>query len=565
MINGKLIHSGRNPQREAERAVADIVRREPPCVIILGLGLGYHARAILDETETTYILAFEPSATIREFAKETVPTGKSSRMTIATSVDELDQNLPLLAASGYEQMLLRSRFADSEDELEEALSTLDAFASRLEINQNTLARFGKLWVRNLCHNLDALAHGVGVSALRDTLSGIPALLLAAGPSLDEVLPSLPMLSRRMAVIAVDTAVQHARNVGVEPDFAVVVDPQYWNARHLDTVGDTTAILVAETAAHPVVFRRFDPPYLLCSSVFPLGIRYERRLGSFGQLGAGGSVSTTAWDLLRLTGASTIFAAGLDLGFPQGRTHCRGSFFEELAVASGTRLEPASGVALRSVYAARPHPVHNYNGGSLISDARMDIYRAWFERRVRDEQLPTYTLSSASSRIPGVAVADIRSLVTLPVLRSEITARLNLLRSVGEKEDSARHHAAELLVARRKQISEETMQLIRELGDLELLARRALEIMDTIAAHRKQGVPVDFGPLETIDRQLQFSDARAVASFLMQEAITTVQGGFGSKNIDEQIEASRLIYDSLQESIAFHIDRLQSSRQRAGFS
>jgi hypothetical protein len=558
-LDGRLLHSSRDPRREAERAVKELVRREPPCVVLIGVGLGYRASAILENTESTYVIAFEPEDEILQLARAHTLQPDHPRLVLVSSVDELDQQLPLLAASGYETMTLQNRFTERNEELGEVNSVLDAFASRLEINQNTLSRFGRLWVKNLCRNIEFLADGTGVSSLRGLLTGTPALLLAAGPTLDEILPKLPRLARRMTVVAVDTAVSHARSVGVEPDIAVVVDPQYWNARHLDHVEGTSAILVAETAAHPVVFERFTAPYVFCSSVFPLGIRFERRLGSFGQLGAGGSVSTTAWDLIRLMGASTVFLAGLDLGFPGGRTHCSGSFFEELAVANGSSLSPAAQVIFRYIYGARPHPVSDYREGNLLSDARMDIYRAWFERRVRDECLPTYSLSAGSSRIPGVSVADLRSLEALPDLRPEIAQRFATFRKGHAKAIASNDHNDRS--QRRRQIAEEADLLITELQQLATLAEHALDSVSELENIRRRGGDVDFSVLEQTDSDLLRSEGRSVASFLMQEAISTIQKGFGSGSIEEQLEASRLVYRSLSESISFHREQLEATRNR----
>ena len=553
-VDGRLVHSSRHPLREAQRALQELLRRAPPCVIILGLGLGYQAEVLLSGSKDTRVLVFEPSEQIVNMARKRGLNVSDPRLIMVSTPDALDQQLPLVAAGGYETLELQNRFATDSPDRRAATAALSAFASRLEINQHTLQRFGRLWVRNLCRNLHALAGGVGVSKLRSTLLGVPALLLAAGPSLDQVLPSLPALARRMAVVAVDTAVVHARAAGVEPDFAVVVDPQYWNARHLDSVTGTSALLVAETAAHPLIFRRFAPPFIFCSSVFPLGIRYEQRIGSFGQLGAGGSVSTTAWDLIRLMGASTVFAAGLDLGFPEGRTHCRGSFFEELAVTHGIRSRTAEGVVFRYIHGAHPHPVPDYHGGELLSDARMDVYRSWFERRLREEPLPTYMLSSISSRIEGTNAVAVASLQGLPNLRPEISERLARFRSQSRELPMKTHKNLHSLQS-------ETDLLIRELDELYSLATAAQDEIAKITNQFASDGSVDFNGLSGIDARLLGSDSRGIASFLMQEAISNIQRGFGSRDISEQIEASRTLYDSLADSILFHRDQLSIARER----
>ena len=76
-------------------------------------------------------------------------------------------------------------------------------ASRAESNANTLRRFGVVWVRNLLANLDLVVNAPGATTLPGRFAGLPALVLAAGPSLALVLPQLRRLRRGMLVVAVD--------------------------------------------------------------------------------------------------------------------------------------------------------------------------------------------------------------------------------------------------------------------------------------------------------------------------------------------------------------------------
>ena len=120
------------------------------------------------------------------------------------------------------------------------------------------------------------------------------------------------------------------------------------------------------------------PTLLISSLFPLGKYFESLVGEKGQLGAGGSVATTAWDLARFIGCKPIIMAGLDLGFPQNQTHCPETFFETLKLIESNRFHPASSATFKYQYSANPFWVKANNGDRTITDQRMQIYNWWFE-------------------------------------------------------------------------------------------------------------------------------------------------------------------------------------------
>ena len=177
-VQGRLLHSKHDPQREARRVVAELARREPPAAVFLGLGLGYQAGALLNATDRTEVLVYEPSGELVEKARELGIAAPHPRLHIAQSVRELDGFLSVYAKSGYDTLTLQNRFADKDRRLAEARSVVTSFASRLEINLNTLHRFGRLWVRNLCRNLPALLEGAGVNTLSNLFHDVPALILA---------------------------------------------------------------------------------------------------------------------------------------------------------------------------------------------------------------------------------------------------------------------------------------------------------------------------------------------------------------------------------------------------
>ncbi|MFW6292847.1 MAG: motility associated factor glycosyltransferase family protein [Spirochaetota bacterium] len=551
-IEGRYVHSRHDPAREARRAMADLARRDPPAVVMLGLGLGYHATFLLAHTDQAHVIAFEPSQAVIEMAHGAgtlPPPADHHRITIATTDEQFLSALSRYAAEGFAVFELSGR-TEADDAFAAAKTAAKSFASRVEINRNTLHRFGRLWVRNLCRNLPRLAGAASVTGLADAFRGLPALLLAAGPTLDQILPALPDLAARCVVIAVDTALDPALRAGVTPDFAVVVDPQYWNARHLDRVHLPDTVLVSEPSAHPRVFRSFPNAIHLCSSVFPLGRAFEESLGRFGSLGAGGSVATTAWDLARLLGATSIHVAGLDLGFPGGRTHCRGSFFEELALALALRTAPAEAVVFRYTWGADSVPVPANDGSALLSDRRMAIYRSWFASQLALPGAPrTAAITRGGSSIAGLDVSSAEDIMRLPPKRDKIDARRRLLIDAPAPDAEPRL----------RRLLDQTVSMELELSDLVETASAASGEMERIRASHAAGENVDFSPLKPIDDALGAHPAGAIGSFLVQEAIERVREGYGSSSIAEQIDASTAIYRGLAEAARFHAEELRRAR------
>ncbi|MFW5685589.1 MAG: hypothetical protein ACOC0O_02950, partial [Spirochaetota bacterium] len=73
---GVYVHSRHDPAREARRALAELVRRDPPVVVLIGLGLGYHVRELVDSS-TADIIVFEPSEEVRRLAFDVGPLDRT--------------------------------------------------------------------------------------------------------------------------------------------------------------------------------------------------------------------------------------------------------------------------------------------------------------------------------------------------------------------------------------------------------------------------------------------------------------------------------------------------------
>ena len=110
--------------------------------------------------------------------------------------------------------------------------------------------------RNTLTNLPSIVAEGDAGRLSGVLRGLPAVIVAAGPSLDRNLPALRLLNGRAVLVAVDTAVRPLLAAGIEPHIVVSVDPSDINAQHLTGLPQTRFALVGEGSLHPTVFPEF---------------------------------------------------------------------------------------------------------------------------------------------------------------------------------------------------------------------------------------------------------------------------------------------------------------------
>ncbi len=578
--DGIYLHGRHDPARDAAGQVQREIDAACTTVIVVGFGLGYGAEAARKALPSRPLLVVEPDADmfraaltcrdLRGFLADA-----AVRLNVGAQPEELPAVLETLPLARPGFLRLRPAVRARPRMYRASEETIQSWLLRRDINVNTLNRFGRLWVRNLCRNMGEFLRCPGVASLHGIFEGLPALVVAGGPSLDEIAPRLAELRERMLVVAVNTPLRACRERGVEPDFTAVVDPQYWASRSLDWSPAVDGVLVAEPSACPRVFRRESDLFFLCSSLFPLGETLEVTVGEKGKLGAGGSVATSAWDLARLLGARPLYAAGLDLGFPGMRTHCRGSFAEFLWLSAADRFTPLEGSSFRSVRDIGLFMARSAGGGSTPTDRRMLLYKWWFENQLRiHPDLPSYTLSAQGIAIEGMPPARLEDLRALPIVRPEIDRRMAKVRQLHDAQAGSAESREALVGAVGK--------LSAQLAQLEALAARGRErsrdLGRLLARHgaAEGGLGAAEGgfadtaacimEMDEIDRGILAISARSIAGFLIQSVIHGITGEGDLETDPKDVAArSEAIYAGIADSAAWQRGLLgRASRSLAGF-
>jgi hypothetical protein len=565
IVKGIHVHSPRDPVREAKRlaeaalgafsnrmsAGTSAPEGGPAVLVVMGFGLGYAAEAAAGAVPGRPVIIVERRRELLRKALEIRDladflSGNPLVFVLGGSGEAVTGALALFEKPGEKAVpvIIRNRALTGLDEdwYEGVEARIKTWLSRDDVNRATLKRFGKRWIRNLSRNFVSIRDLPGIRGLENILKEpeIPVFLAAAGPSLDETGPFLGEITRRCLVVAVDTSLRFLIHRGVNPDFVVSVDPQYWNFRHFDRVPAPSTWLIAESAVYPPCLRHTFKGRLLCGSLFPLGRFIEERVDPKGDLGAGGSVATTAWDFVRLLGAPVVWIAGLDLSFPGLKTHFRGALFEDRSLAESARFKPEETGIFRSLRDGQPFRAKSSEGGEVLTDKRLSLYAAWFENHFSRSPAPVnYCLSAGGLAITGLKIAPIDKLLALPERREEINSILERV-FAGINEEFER---PERKKDRAGQYGKAVSSLLDGLREIKNLAEDAAETAETaLTRHVRPGL--DAGTQEKVLQKLQDAN-KAISGSRVKEV-----AGFLFPDLRE-LEKSVSIPSS--EGLAYHLD------------
>ena len=564
---GISVHSKRDPQREAERLVESAAGNtgadsDAPA-LVLGFGLGYAAEALGSKQRGRPIIVVEKHPEILKkalAARDLSGFLSQNRLVfvLGGSGEGVSGALSLFkGVPGAPPLVIQNRALTGLDEewyagVEGRIKTWN---SRSNVNRATQKRFGKRWVRNLSQNLHAVRDIPGISRLEGLLGerDIPVFLAAAGPSLDAAGPILGEIAKRCLTVAVDTSLRFLLSCDVHPDFVVSIDPQYWNYRHLDRVPAPNSRLIAESAVYPPVLRHKFAGVFLCGSLFPLGRFIEEKVDPKGELGAGGSVATSAWDFARFLGARQLWIAGLDLSFPELKTHFRGAAFEEKSHAESWRLSPAESWNVRVLRDGQPFLAKCQGGGTVLTDKRLSLYADWFESSfARFSGIKNYSLQAGGLAIPGLESGSTEDLLALPCRRQEINRLLGDVYTAIEAEfhgAEAKDRAARYENARKS--------LLEGLGKIKNLAEDTAESAENAARRNRQG------RLEKDEQGRALKKLDAANKAIAESAVKEIAGFLFPETGEWEAEIAAISADPLWRHLEFSARFYRALAEAAG--
>ncbi len=472
--NKLRLHSAYNPQSEAQSAVMRAEVSSKSAAVFYSFGLGWHVIEFSKNFPEKKLILIEPdflrflvTLTILDWTEvfnhqqliiaTGLPDSKSNQSVppdiqqILTLIEDTSKiNTDNSGVSDTYFFDIPSFYFHAKNYFENLKTLIHRNIQKNQINAATLRRFGKLWVRNSLKNLDQLIKNDGIKSLKIPCAptnvassnnmpcvprtDIPFVIVGAGPSLQGLVPYLKEISRRAIIICVETALHFLLKHNVQCDFIVLLDSQYWAYRHIAGLSALNSYLVTDISAYPAVFRFKCREILLCDSAFPVGKFFQEKLNlDKGDLGTGGSVATSAWNLARFLGAENIYFAGVDLSFPQKQTHVKGSSAEQTFYKLSSKIKPIEQFSVTSLFSAPTIQATDYQGNFVLSDSRMQMFAWWFESNIASNpQIKNYTLCPQSLKINGIMPVPIQDFLKLPEIKKSEILQKNKITPISEE-------------------------------------------------------------------------------------------------------------------------------------
>ncbi|TGK17206.1 DUF115 domain-containing protein [Leptospira fluminis] len=330
------------------------------------------------------------------------------------------ESLPVERVSGIRIVRNAASVSGSETYYAEVETRLRKILSSKMSDLLTKFEFERIWVKNSLVNtanfLSPPNPKTRIESLKNRFEGVPSLLVSAGPNLRRQCEWIRSVQNKVFILSCDTSLKVLLKHGIVPDGVMTLDAQTHSVFHFLGENSEAIPLFADLVSSPPILRNLKfrsvvhsvtAKYLVDASgelkrEATAGSRSaEALLGQIGDVQSGGSVATTAFDLLRGLGCKPCFLVGQDLAYSGREIHSTGTHHNEKWLTLLNRKTSLEKINEAVVRKRDTRYVPSVTGGEVLTDYVLDLYRHWFEESAKSLDFPVYNVNTQGAKIENV--------------------------------------------------------------------------------------------------------------------------------------------------------------------
>lgn len=409
------LNSKYNPKEASMQYISQFKKEGSYSVFfLLGFGDGRSIEALaqtLDETMT--LIVYEPSVAIFQKTLETFDytdlLKKKNVYLIVESENMLQEYLESGISFNNIRMLRLGILPNYDSiypkECKHMLETMIYFMNKTKIYRNTIYNFREEFAAHALSNMyDYLwqtdTHYLKKRLAEEDLSDVPAIIVAAGPSLNKNVQELKQAKGKALILVVDAALRAVVNAGITPDLGITIDARV-PERFFEGINISAFPFAFEAISKEDIVRKHTGKHFYDD--FPCNIIakivMEKKKYCLEEIPTGGSISTSAFSLVKALGFKKIVFIGQDLAFTGGQTY-----------NSGLKMEQKEDEQYQKKRVIVQ--VKGNDGTMLDTDYQMDMYRKWIENEILKlpEDITVINATEGGAKIEGAKVMTLKEVI-----------------------------------------------------------------------------------------------------------------------------------------------------------
>ena len=426
--NSILLHNEANPEKESSEFLEKIPADHKGFVAILGMGLFYSALNILKERSHLQNLAlFELETGIFIQALRYIDLspiledhrlilGIGAKADIAETLAAASRTLQLEDSNILHHLPSFSFNPDGYNQLKEDLFV---HINSLNIGGTTTRLLGKDFLTNRFKHICTIHHHLLLEHIQNKFDGVPAILVAGGPSLDKNIHLLKQAREKAVIIAVDTVLPALLKNGVHPHFLTCIDPNDLTfEKFADVIPQVKDIaLICSSWVNPKTPKVFPAEQIFWTFT---GKPIESWLNSLlgGELLTSGASTVAHLNLIaaHILGCDPIIFIGQDLAYPSSASASH---------ANGTVLQGSAPTDVITHH-VQGETVTGINGEILRTNRSFLSMKEFFESAIAKSDRTHINATEGGANIEGTKIMTLQE-----VMDTHCKTRINATQSLKE--------------------------------------------------------------------------------------------------------------------------------------
>lgn len=386
---GYLLNRLQNPDLYAKEIVQEIVQFEDYATIFLfGLSDGKIAQALLEKMgDTNHLVIYEPSLDILKYSfeqydhtnllKDTrvvlVENSHGNRDVIGAiegTVDLYNKDLTQFYAQPNYEVLFEKEYQVFFEQIQYQIAI-----ERIKIN--TVMQFQEQLVDAAMMNLVDSITASDIVQVKKRMekevdfSKTPAVIVAAGPSLDKNIDLLKQIKGKAFIFAVDAALRTLQKHNIQADAFFSVDVEAPNVFFDGIEIDKIPLFMLDATGNYLVSSH-KGVHIVTKAPMRIHQNFCKKYNGYEipTLEVSGAVGSDAMGVMRYLGFENIIYIGQDLAYDGKKTHTN-EFIAEETIETMNHTER---ILVEGIY-----------GSPVETNAQFDLYRRWMEVRLKNNK------------------------------------------------------------------------------------------------------------------------------------------------------------------------------------
>lgn len=259
-------------------------------------------------------------------------------------------------------------------------------------------RFGGDYNRNLFNNLKFIPDSLSFEDLINNMpEDIPAIVIAAGPSLDKNINDLKAAMGKCLMISTDTALKPLALAGIVPDVSAIMDGKK-DARYMSEESSREVPMFCTPRSGDTFMNLHKGVKFFTNNLCNQIKQFMDDEGCyFDLIPTGGSVANSCFGLAEMLHCKRIILVGQDLAYTGDKTHSKVT----VRGAKETAVEDLEHVVM-SV---------DINGKPIRSSREFTLYKEWFEDEMtRHPDLKVIDATEGGVKIKGTTLMTLKEAI-----------------------------------------------------------------------------------------------------------------------------------------------------------